>query len=211
MSLPIIILGAGGHAKVLIEGLLTSSAVIKGAIDSNPMLAGMAVHGIPILGDDDEVLKYPKDTVLLVNVLGSVASPNGRRELFKKFKSKGYNFATVIHPSTVVSSYVIMGEGSQVMAGVVIQPGCRIGNNSIINTKASIDHDCQIGDHVHIAPGATLSGGVSVGNGSHIGAGVTIIQEVKIGQHCIVGAGSVVVKDVPDGKTVYGVPAKVVI
>ena len=94
------------------------------------------------------------------------------------------------------------------MAGAVIQPGTRLGVNTIVNTRASIDHDCIIGDHVHIAPGAVLSGEVRVGNCSHIGCGATIVQGVKLGEATVIGAGAVVLKDVPDGTTVVGVPAR---
>ena len=94
------------------------------------------------------------------------------------------------------------------MAGVVIQPGSRIGKNSIVNTKASVDHDCIIGDHVHISPGVTLSGGVTVGSTVHIGSGATIIQGMRIGDNCLVAAGAVVISPLLDSVTVAGVPAK---
>lgn len=210
MSHPVVILGAGGHAKVLVEALLASAKAIVGVVDPDPALAGRTVHGIPIIGNDDEVMKYPKDSVCLVNGMGSVGCLFRRRELFERFKAKGYTFVPVVHPSAVIASGVELGEGAQVMAGAVIQPGCRIGANTILNTRTSIDHDCRIGDHVHVAPGTVFSGDVSVGNTSHIGPGVTIIQGIAIGQGCVVGAGSVVLKNIPDGVTAYGVPAKVV-
>ena len=123
-------------------------------------------------------------------------------------KILGYDFSTVIHPSAVVTSDVILGEGSQGMSGEVIQPGSHIGCNTIINTRASVDHDCIIGDHVHISPGVTLSGGVDIGAGSHIGTGATLIQGISIGCGCLVAAGAVVVKDITDGEMVRGVPAR---
>ena len=210
MNFPVLVLGAGGHAKVLIEALSTASVEILGVVDPDPALMGMTVLGIPVLGDDREVLKYSSGTVRLVNGLGSIGLPNRRQSLFEQFKAKGYNFATVVHPSAVVAADAQLGEGSQVMAGVVIQPSCHIGANSILNTRVSVDHDCHIGDHVHIAPGSVLSGNVSVGKSSHIGTGSTIIQGINVGRHTVVGAGSVLLKDVPSGVTVYGVPAKVV-
>lgn len=208
MSLPVLVLGGGGHAKVLIEALLVNSAVIAGIVDSDPQLAGTLVLGIPVLGGDDIVNDFPHEEILLVNGLGSVKVPVKRRELFDRFKREGYQFATVIHPSVVIASDVKLEEGVQLMAGVVIQPGCRIGSNTIINTKASVDHDCIVGDHVHIAPGVTLSGGITIGSCSHIGSGATVTQGVVIGVGCLVAAGAVVTNDIADRVMVRGVPAR---
>lgn len=204
----LIIIGAGGHAKVLIEALLASSAVIKGIVDSNPMLAGSRILGVPVLGGDDVVVEFTPSQIQLVNGVGSIGLPSLRQRLYEKFKILGYDFATVVHPSAVVTSDVVLGEGSQIMAGAVIQPGSHIRCNTIINTRASVDHDCIIGDHVHISPGVTLSGGVDIGAGSHIGTGATLIQGISIGRGCLVAAGAVVVKDIADGARVRGVPAR---
>ncbi|KAF0220678.1 MAG: UDP-perosamine [Geobacteraceae bacterium] len=211
MSMPILVLGAGGHAKVLIDALLTTSEVIAGVVDSDPALTGTTVLGVPVLGGDDVVGEFPPSEIMLVNGLGSVGLPVRRQLIFEKFKGIGYNFATVVHPSSVVADDTVLGEGAQVMAGVVIQPGSRIGCNAIINTSASVDHDCIIGDHTHIAPGVTLSGGVKVGTGSHIGTGATVIQGIVIGEQSLVAAGAVVVFDVAGKATVKGIPARVVL
>lgn len=211
MNLPVIVLGAGGHAKVLIEALLASSAVIAGIVDPDPALAGIAILGVPMLGDDDVVAEFPSSEIQLVNGLGSVGLPLVRLQLFERFKALGYDFATVVHPSAIVASDVVLGEGAQIMAGAVIQPGSRIGINSIVNTRSSVDHDCIIGDHVHIAPGVTLSGGVKTGTGCHIGTGATVIQGITIGPDSVIGAGALVICDIPAKVTAFGIPAKVVI
>lgn len=208
MSLPVLILGAGGHAKVLIDALLAGSAAIAGLVDSDPGLSGTSVLGIPILGGDDVVTDFPPAEILLVDGLGSVGLPLRRHRLFNRFKDLGYSFATVVHPSAVVACDVALGEGTQVMAGAVIQPGTRIGVNVIINTRASVDHDCVIGDHAHLAPGVTLSGGVQVGAGCHLGTAATVIQGVVIGAQSLVAAGAVVTCDLDAGAKVRGVPAR---
>ncbi|AMV71855.1 acetyltransferase [Desulfuromonas carbonis] len=208
MSLPVIILGAGGHAKVLIGAMLATSAVIKGVVDSNTALVGSRILGVPVLGGDDVVAEFNPSQIRLVNGVGSIGLPVLRQRLYERFKILGYDFATVVHPSAVVASDVVIGEGAQVMAGTVIQPGSQIGCNTIINTRASVDHDCIISDHVHISPGVTFSGGVDVGAGSHIGTGATLIQGVSIGRGCLVSAGAVVVKDISAGIKVRGVPAR---
>lgn len=202
----VIILGAGGHSKVLIDVLRLNRFDVFGIADPN--LKSSKYCNVPIIGDDSEILKLSVERVILVNGIGSVKTTALRASAYQFFKKCGYSFLNIIHPSAIISNHVTMGEGVQVMAGAVIQPGCTIGNNTLVNTSASIDNDSLIGDHVHIAPGVTLSGGVEIGNNVHVGAGSVIIQGVKIGDNVTIGAGSVVLNDIVPGKTVFGVPAK---
>lgn len=210
MSLPLFILGGGGHAKVLIEALLAGCVKIAGIVDPDPSLAGRSLLGVMVLGGDDVVLRHAPDEIRLVNGLGSIALPKERKDLFERYAALGFSFATVVHPSAVVASDVELAEGVQVMAGAVIQPGSRLGRNAIVNTRSSVDHDCRIGDHVHLAPGVTLSGAVTVGDAAHIGTGATVIQGVTIGGGALIAAGAVVIKDIPAGAVAVGVPALVV-
>lgn len=208
MTINIIILGAGGHARVLISALKLSKTDIMGITDLLPNKVNDHINGISVLGKDDIILKYSPDSILLVNAIGSVSSPEKRKDIYNKFKNYGYSFMTVVHPSATIVNEVKLGEGVQIMASSIIQTGCVIGDNSIVNTGAIVDHDCVIGAHVHVAPGAVLSGGVEVAAMVHIGTGATIIQGIKIGEGSIVGAGAVVIKDIPSGKKVAGNPAK---
>lgn len=203
-----IIIGAGGHARVLLDSLLLQGRNVLGALDKVPPKDGS--FEVPILGDDDAVSAYSTSEIELVNGIGSIGDTRLRAKLFGKFKKLGYTFSSVVHPSAVLSKSCILSEGVQVMAGAVINTGTRIGVDSIINTGAIVDHECIIGSHVHIAPGCTLSGGVQVGDGAHIGTGATIIQGIKIGEHALIGAGAVVVKDVPAGAKVVGIPARII-
>lgn len=189
----IYVLGAGGHAKVLIDAL---------------KLCGIQIAGVAEPGDDEALLDKRTDSILLVNGVGGVGDTVPRRRVYEKFKQRGFRFATVRHPAAIVADDVELGEGVQIMAGAVVQPGARIGDNTIVNTRAVVDHDCDIGNHCHIAPGATLSGMVTLGEGAHIGAGATVIQSVKIGAGAVIGAGAAVVRDVPAGVRAVGVPAK---
>lgn len=208
-TLPIIVIGAGGHAKVLIDALLGQDKDIIGIVDKEVSKLEEDVLGVQVIGADDVVLQYQTEKVALVNGIGSIQDTSLRKNISDRFREKGYSFAKVIHSSAIIAKNVELGEGVQVMAGAVIQTGSRIGANTIINTKASIDHDCKIGAHVHIAPGVTLSGDVEIGDGAHIGTGAVIIQGIKIGTNSLVGAGSVVIKDVLSGTAVVGVPAAV--
>jgi sugar O-acyltransferase (sialic acid O-acetyltransferase NeuD family) len=203
MSGSIIVIGGGGHGRVVIEALRRDGVVIAGVIDPARAVSALLPEGVPWLGGDEAFGKYPADQFRLANGVGSIGDA-ARRRVFEMMKAAGYGFTRVLHPAaTIAFTGVTMGEGCQIMAGAVVQPGTRIGANAIVNTRAVIDHDCIIGDHVHIAPGAVLCGDVAVGEDSHIGAGAVVIQGRRIGARCVIGAGTMVRRNVPDGTIVY--------
>lgn len=206
MNKPVIIIGNGGHASVLVEALIAQERKIIGYTDLEKQ---STLTNLRYLGSDDVIIAdYSAEAVELVLGIGTVKVSILKQNLFEYFKSRGFKFANIIHPTAILAPSVQIGEGVQIMAGSILQANASIGDNSIINTGAIIDHDCQIGKHVHIAPGSILSGGVQVGSGCHIGTGTSIIQGVVIGSKTTIGAGSVVVKNIGDRKTAYGVPAK---
>jgi len=208
MAHPIIVLGSGGHAKVVLDVLLLQRKHVLGLTTLDSNMFDTIYCGFPVLGNDDALERYSPSEIRLVNALGSVESMKERKMLFEKFRVRGFHFEQVIHPMAVVAQDTFLGEGAQIMAGVVIQPGSHIGDNALINTRASVDHDCGIGRHANIAPGCTLLGGVIVGDETHVGAGATIVQGIKIGTRCLVAAGAVVICDIDDGHRVAGVPAR---
>jgi UDP-perosamine 4-acetyltransferase len=205
----VIVLGAGGHARVLIDALLLLDWDLLGVTAPAGEGSGAELLGARIIGDDQEISHYSPQDVQLVNGLGSTGDVTARQRLFDTWQARGYRFATVVHPSVIIARNVTLDEGVQVMAGAVIQTGCRIGANSIVNTASSIDHDCHIGAHCHVAPGATLSGSVEVGEAAHLGTGAVVIQGVQIGANALVAAGAVVTRNVGAGQRVQGVPARV--
>jgi UDP-perosamine 4-acetyltransferase len=203
MTKPIIILGGGGHAKVLIDILRRLNYPILGIVDPNQSI-GSLLHGLKVLGADNAVLTYPAAELDLINGVGSLPNDKGLRvSLFNAFKTQGYRFVTVVDPTAFMAADVELSEGVQVMAGAIIQAGAKIAANTIVNSGAIVEHDCRIGQHVHIAPGAVLSGTVEVGNTVHIGTGAKIIQGINIGSNSIIGAGSVVTHDIADNQIVY--------
>jgi sugar O-acyltransferase (sialic acid O-acetyltransferase NeuD family) len=207
---PIIIIGAGGHAKVVIDTIKKIGAsVISGITDLDPAKKGMEILGVRVIGNDEIIQGYVPGSIRLVNGLGSTDVSDRRMRIFERFKKKGYIFKKLVHPSAIVARDVVLGEGVQIMAGAIIQPGCRIGNNVIVNTGASMDHDCLVKDHVHLAPRAVLSGQVTIGAMSHIGTSAVIIQGLSVGEATLVGAGALVVNDIPSGVRALGIPAKV--
>lgn len=208
MTLPVIIIGAGGHGKVIAEALDVAGYAVLGFVDADQRKWGTWINGLSVLGGDGALKQHVPDAVLLANGIGSTGSVEARRDTFERFRAKGYRFVTVAHPRAIISLHARVGEGVQVMAGAIIQPSAEIGANSIINTGAVVEHDCRIGEHCHLGPGCVLSGGVAVGAETHIGTGATVIQGVSIGRNVLVAAGSVVVESVVDGASVMGVPAR---
>lgn len=205
---PVILIGAGGHARVLLDALELNGAKVLGLVDADASLANRDVMGYPVLGNDDVLAQYAPGSVELVNAIGSVDSMQRRRSVYENLRRTGHAFASVIHPRATLSRHAQMAAGVQVMAGAVVQPGASLGENTIVNTGATVDHDCRVAAHVHIAPGVTLSGNVQVGEETHVGAGATVIQGVRIGARCLIAAGAVVTDGVRDGASMKGLPAR---
>lgn len=198
-GLPVLILGGGGHARVVASALCLNGLPLLGLCDPVCPPGPDPISGLPVLGGDDVEEAYALGTIRLANGIGSLAPGSARRAVFERCAARGRVFVTVVHPAATVAVTAVLGEGAQVMAGAIIQPGTIIGRNAIINTRAAVDHDCWIGDHVHIAPGAVLSGGVTIGSDTHIGTGAVIIQGIAIGAGCLIGAGAVITAPVADG------------
>lgn len=192
----IIIIGSGGHAKVvkdLAEQLNHKVIAVCDPSDTNK--DNIFWKGIKFHKDESELKRYDIKEVFIVNGLGHMPGNSSlRNDIFVMLRKMGHTFPALVHPSAYVSKDVILHDGVQVMAGSIIQPGCIINENSIINTSCSIDHDCKIGSNVHIAPGSLLCGEVSIGDNSFIGCGSSIIQSITIKDDSFVKAGSVVIK-----------------
>lgn len=208
-TMPLYMLGAGGHAKVLLALIEALGSSIKGVFD--PVLFRQGIshwHGLSVLGDDEVLKGMQGERKALINGIGQTVADQTRRGVYKKMLDSGFVFPPLVHPASWVAKDASLSDGVQVMAGAVIQPDCQIGENSIVNTCASIDHDSRIGAHVHIAPGATLCGGVRVGDGAFVAAGATIIQDIQVGEGAVVGAGVTLVRDLPGGQIVLGAKAR---
>ncbi|GAA4841701.1 acetyltransferase [Paenibacillus vulneris] len=203
----VVIIGAGGHAKVVMDILKSNRALeIIGCTDKQ--LAGTQVLGVPVLGDDSVLPELYGQGVRHAFI--AIGDNKLRRLLARKATELGYELINAVSPHAYVAEAASLGAGVAVMAGAVIHPDVRIGDNSIINTQASVDHDCVIGEACHVAPGATLSGTVTVGDGTFLGTGTKVIDGVRIGSWSVLGAGSVVVKDIPDSCLAFGVPARII-
>lgn len=205
----VIIIGAGGHARVVADALLASGRRVLGFIDANPATHGRELLGLPVLGADAILDGVSRSDTELANGIGSAGSMDARYRVYQTAVERGFRFATVMHPGAMVATSATLGPGVQVMARAVVQPMAVVGENSIINTGAIIEHDVMVGSHVHISPGCVLAGEARVGDLVHVGVGSVVIQRMSIGARSLVAAGAVVVNDVPDGSKVIGVPARV--
>jgi len=194
------IIGAGGHAKVIMDILMSRDVKISGIWDDNKNLREF--FGFKILGDilslENENLK---DSIIAI----------GNNKVRKRIADQlDISFGLAIHPKSWISPSAELGEGTVVMSNVSVNAEVSIGKHVILNTNASIDHDCKIDNFVHISPQVGLAGNIEIGEGAHIGIGACIIPGIKIGKWAIVGAGTVVIRDVPDYAVVFGNPGRIV-
>jgi sugar O-acyltransferase (sialic acid O-acetyltransferase NeuD family) len=206
MSADVIILGAGGHARVVADALMASGRRIRGFLDGAKR--GTQLLGLPVLGGDELLESISPSEVELANGIGSAGVMDTRQRVYAAAVARGFRFTRVIHPSAIVAASATLGEGVQVLARAVVQPLARIGENSIVNTGAIVEHDVVIGSHVHVSPGCVLAGGVRIGDKVHVGVAAAVIQQVTVGAGSFVAAGAVVVANVTEGTRVMGVPAR---
>jgi UDP-perosamine 4-acetyltransferase len=197
---------------VLLDALRASDAAARYVLlDADPGRTGAELDGAPIVGTDARLPELAReDSVRFVVGVGGAGDNRVRRQLFEHAQSTGIAPLTVRHPSATISAAAVVAEGSQLLAGSIVNPGAAVGVNVIVNTGAIVEHDCEIAAHAHIATGARLCGGVRVGEGAHVGAGATVKQGLRIGEWALVGVGAAVIHDVAAGAVVGGVPARVI-
>lgn len=200
------LIACGGHGRVVLDALLASGNTVNGIIDAQLEL-GSLIFGVPVVGDDDFIKSLDPKKTELINGLGSTKNTQARQEIYNRLTKIGFKFVGVQHSSATIGAECKIAVTTQIMAGAVLQNRVCVGENCVINTRASVDHDVTIADHVVISPGAIISGSVKIGFGSFIGAGAVIIQGLVIGDNCVVGAGAVVRRSVNDSVTVVGNPA----
>ena len=195
----VLVIGAGGHAKVVIATLRAAGETVAGCLDDDPDALGRLVLGVPVVGAVDRVTGHRGGAVF------GIGSNAVRARLAEAYPDVDWQRA--VHPAATVHSSVRIGVGSVVFAGAVLQPDAVVGDHAIINTGATVDHDSHVGDFAHLAPGVHVSGGVRVGTGAMLGASACAIPGVTVGAWGTVGAGAAVVRDLPPRVTSVGVPA----
>jgi sugar O-acyltransferase (sialic acid O-acetyltransferase NeuD family) len=201
----VVIAGAGGHAKVVCDALLASGAAIEviGFSEDDARLVGGPLLGLPIL-QELEALQLDRSVRVALGIGGNTA----RRRYAVRVAKLGHGLLTVRHPSAIVGSGCVVGDGAVIFANVAVNAATQIGEGVILNTSCSVDHDCRIGAYAHIGPGARLAGGISVGEETLVGIGAVILPGIRVGSRSIVGAGAVVVSDIGSDCVAVGVPAR---
>lgn len=199
----LVIIGAGGHAKVCYDIAKLMNKWNKIIIlDDKPENDYFEIAG-PI----DESETYINDSDFFIAI-----GDNGIREnITNKLLNLNAFFATLIHPQAVIASDVEIGSGTVVMAGAVINSATKIGKGCIINTSSTIDHDNNLASYVHISPGSNLAGSVIIGTKSWIGIGAIILNNIEVSSNVIIGAGSVVTENIKEKGTYIGTPARMVL
>lgn len=194
------IVGAGGHAKVVLATARAAGHRDVRLLDDDPDGASAELLGLAVSGPAAEALDDPE--ALAVIAVGDNAA---RRDLAARARC---GFAALVHPAAHVHESAVVGPGTVVFAGAVVQPGAAVGAHAIVNTGATVDHDCTIGDFSHVAPGVSLSGAVTIGEGTLVGVGSAACPGVSVGAWTTVGAGSAITRDLPGGITAVGSPAR---
>jgi len=203
----ILLFGAGGHAKVVIDIIEQQGThEIAGLLDDDIKHRGTRFFGYPLLGSRADLPALI--SAQLRHAIVTIGDNASRAGVAALLEAGGWQFASAVHPGASIGRGVTMGPGCVVMAGCVLNADASLGAQVIVNTGATVDHDCRLEEAVHIAPGCHLCGGVSVGRGSLLGAGATVTPGVRIGRNAIVGAGSTVIRDVADDEKVSGSPAR---
>jgi sugar O-acyltransferase (sialic acid O-acetyltransferase NeuD family) len=213
IELPVAIIGAGGHARVVLQALRTMNATVVALTDLHPERFPDGLDGCVVMSDDELLRRYSRNEISIAYGVASITAAthdHPRRKIVQRFSGYGYKSIQIIHSHACISYAVSMAAGVQIHAGAVIQPGVQLGEHAIVNTGVTVDHDCQIEAYTHLAPGVTLSGNVTVHEGAHIGTGASVIQGITIGRFAVVAAGACVVRDVADNTVVMGVPARTV-
>lgn len=202
MTDAIIVLGGGGHAKVVVSTIAELGIAIRGIYDDDPHKQGASVGSARIIGTLSSIGIATGERAVI-----AIGHNRTRNEMVRRFTA--CHWVTAIHPRAYVHPSVSIGEGTVIFAGAVIQPGTVIGRHCIINTGAGIDHDCIIGDYSHVGPGVSLAGNVTVGEGTFLGIGAVAVMGATIGKWSVIGAGAAVTKNIPDRVTAVGVPARI--
>ena len=201
---PFVILGAGGHGRVVAAAMIASGREVAAFLDPERSLWGKKVDGVPVAGGDDKLSDFPAAKFSVAIGVGGVRDTRARRALHAAALAQGAALPSVIAESARVAPSARLGDGTQVLTHAVVHPGASVGAGCVVNTAAVVEHDCVLGAHVFVGPGAILCGGVTVGDGTFIGAGAVILPEIRLGSNVLVAAGAVVRTDVPDGRKALG-------
>lgn len=207
MAVDIVVVGAGGHCRVVLSILLHYEQYrVTGIVDKYPENKGEKILGSIIQFTVEDLKDIYREGIK--NAVIAIGDNNERKALYNELSEIGFNIPTVKHPTALIEDSAVLGDGNVICMGVKIGPLVNIGRNCILYTGAIIEHETTVGDDVFIAPGCNIAGRVSIKNGCFVGIGSTIKEKIIIGESAVIGAGAVVINDVLPYDTVAGIPAK---
>ncbi len=203
---PLLVLGAGGHGKVVADVARSAGWTLAGFVDDAPVLDGTEIWGIEIYSL--ERLRTDRPDLLQAAMALGVGDNVARERAHARLVAAGLRVVSVIHATAAVAPTAVLGEGTVVMANASVNPDARLGRGCIVNTGAVVEHDCRLADYVHLSPNAALGGAVTLGSRTHLGLGAVALPGITIGRDVRIGAGAAVIRDVGDALTLVGVPAR---
>ena len=189
---PLILMGGGGHCRSAIDVIETAGGHRIIGVLEQPSFVFSEVLGYPVLGTDDDLSRFVVDGAAVMVTVGQIKTAEIRARAFIAAKTAGAQQPAIVSPRAYVSRHARVGAGTIVMHGAVVNAGCEIGENCIVNSMALVEHDAVVGDHTHIATGARVNGGVKVGPRCFIGSGAVLHNDIEIGEGVIIPAGAVV-------------------
>jgi sugar O-acyltransferase (sialic acid O-acetyltransferase NeuD family) len=195
----ILLLGAGGHARACIDVLeLEGRFRVAGLLGLRAQV-GEQLLGYPVLGTEADLTALRDAHSHVLVAVGQIESPEQRMRLFQLAQARDYALPIVISPRAVVSPHALLGAGTIVLHGAIVNAAATVGLNCILNSQALIEHDAVVGDHCHISTAAAVNGGARVGAGSFIGSHACVRHGVSVGERCVIGMGQRVLGDLSPG------------
>lgn len=208
MKEKVIVIGDGGHAKIVID-ILREMGTYEIIGVTSKQADKQIFYDLPILGNDDILVKYQKEGINNVAIgIGGFKDNELRTRIFNDLFSKGFNIINVIHPKSIIANSVILGKGVVIFAGVILNTGVNLGDNVIVATGSTVDHETIIDKHCLISAGVTIGANTRINSGTLCALGSKVISGITIGENVLVAAGAVVVSNLKTGSKVFGIPAK---
>lgn len=198
----LVVVGAGGHGKVVCDVLLSAGETVDGFVD-DAKKPGELVLGLPVVGNTAWLAANRARVAL------GIGDNARRKEIAELLTAHGCTLVTAVHAHATIAPSARLEQGAVVMARAVVNPDATVGRGAIVNTAAVVEHDCVVGEFAHLSPAAALGGGARIGAGAHVGLGAVVLPLVAVGDRAVVGAGAVVNRAVPAAVVVRGVPARV--
>ena len=198
-KLPILLIGAGGHARACIDVIeMEGRFTVQGLVGLQDQV-GTQVLGYPVIGTDDDLQSLRKQQSHALVTVGQIKSPEYRIRLFSLLMSYAFEAPVIVSPRAHVSRHAAVARGTIVMHGAIVNAGATVGENCILNSLSLVEHDATIGDHCHVSTAAAINSGVHIAAGTFVGSNSSVRQGIRIGERCVIGMGQRVLRNCEPG------------